>query len=173
MDDAPPPPYSLQDPHAPTSAQPFYPPRVVTAFNAFVGTPPHVPGLPVRQPSGQSGAPTRSAPSRSPGSPGLATPLSLTPQPRPSGITNEELRNIGFVSAAPYFELRTPVQPRPNTVVYHHISVSPGVGPDNVPFPQPSERWTSREVDDQDWMTFLNHLFPPHEIGRASCRERV
>lgn len=159
MDDAPPPPYSLRDPHTPTGSLPIYPPQDITAFNAFVGTPPV---LPVRQPSGPSIVPARSAPSRSPVSPGLTTTLSLIPQTRLNGITNEELQKIGFVSAAPYFELRTPVQPRPSNVIYHHISISPDAGPDNLLFPWPGERWTSREVDDQDWMTFLNHLFPPH-----------
>lgn len=167
MHDAPPPPYSLRDPHSPSPAAPSYPPQDITAFNAFIGTPPLVPGPPVRQPSG---TPARySAPNRSPVSPVLTSPTpSIIPQARPNSITGEELERAGFVSAAPYFELRAPVQARPNNIIYHHLSISPDARPDNLPFPQPVERWTSREVDDQDWMTFLNHLFPPHGAEKDS-----
>ena len=170
MDDAPPPPYSLRDPHSPRAVVPSYPPQDITAFNAFTGTPPLIPGLPVGQPSRQTSVPARySAPSRSPVSPVLTTPTPwISPQARPNSITGEDLANAGFVSAAPYFELRAPAPARPGDVIYHHISIGPDAGPDNLPFPHPVERWTDREVDDQDWMTFLNHLFPPHGAEKDS-----
>ena len=41
------------------------------------------------------------------------------------------------------------------------MRIGPDAGPDNQPFPQPAQRWISRGVDNQDWLTFLNHLFPP------------
>lgn len=164
MDDAPPPPYSLHDPRNSIPTQPFQP-QYVTAFNASLdGTPTPNPGLLARRTSGQTPVPARySGPSLSPVSPVLAPPTN--PQARP--ITDEELEKAGFVSAAPYFQLRTPIQATPRDTYYHHLALGPDARPDNLPFPQPIEKWTSRGVDNQDWMTFLNHLFPPHRAEKT------
>ena len=159
MDDAPPPPYSIRDPHSVSRAQIPPQPPCITAYNAFVDGPPTpIPALPARRPSEQSFAAARHPPNPSPISPISANHASLST----SQIADEELEKAGFVSAAPYFELRTPGQAIPFNKFYHHMPISPDARPDNLPFPQPAEKWTSRGVDTQDWLTFLNHLFPPH-----------
>jgi hypothetical protein len=168
MDDAPPPPYSLRDPHSASPAHQPHQPQYITAYNAVIDGPPHpVPGLPVRRPSAQSLVSARySAPSPSQRSPPLTLPLIPLPLPLSQAthhpVVDQELERAGFVSAAPYFELRPPSQPTPCDKFYHHMPISPDARPDNQPFPQPAENWISRGVDNQDWLTFLNHLFPPH-----------
>ena len=166
MDDAPPPPYSVRDPQSVSPVQPSRP-QYITAFNAFVdGAPTPVPGLPIRTPYGQTFVPARySAP--------ILSPTSRIPQISAATLQGRlvgdvELGQAGFVSAAPYFELRTPDLARPNDKFYHHMSISPNARPDNLPFPQPVEKWLTRGVDSQDWLTFLNHLFPPHTNERSS-----
>lgn len=164
--DAPPPPYSLRDPHSDSpAAQIPHQPQYITAFNAFVdGTPTPVPGLPARLPSEQTFIAVRHSPSPSP-----ISPISINRvSPSSRHIADDELEKAGIVSAAPYFELRAPDQAIPPNKFYHHMPISPDARPDNLPFPQPAEKWTSRGVDTQDWLTFLNHLFPPHKTEYSS-----
>ena len=152
MDDAsPPPPYSPRDPHGS---------QYLTAFNAFTnGAPTPVPGLPVRPPSGQTSV---SATYNIAPIPVYGAPVSIAAvNQRTRRIPDEALERAGFVSAAPYFELRTPSQATPQDTFYHHMAIGPDARPENLPFPQPSENGISRSVDIQDWLTFLNHLFPP------------
>ena len=138
MDDPPPPPYSIHDPHSASPASPSHPPQHITAFNASVGDELPIHSGSLRRPSGRV----------------------------PNAISAEELDKAGFVSAEPYFELRTPAQDRPCNTFYHYIVIGPDACPANLPFPQAVETWTSRGVDNQDWMTFLNHLFPPHSAEK-------
>ncbi|KAG0650391.1 Ankyrin-3 [Hyphodiscus hymeniophilus] len=162
MDDAPPPPYSLHNPHSVIPA-PSSQPQYITAFNASIDrAPTSIPGLHFQRPSVQTTVPSRySAPIPNPVSQVLVGP------PHGRQIADEELMRAGFVSAASYFELRTPDNTTPSNKFYHHMPISPDARPDNLPFPQPAEKWTTRGVDDQDWLTFLNHLFPPHRTEKA------
>ena len=163
MDDNPPPPYSIRDPQSATQSQD------ITAFNAFRdGTPAPVPELLIKGPSGHSFVPARySVPT-----PSLESQYAMAPaNPQARRVSNEELERAGFVSAAPYFQLRTPPnQATPHDKFYHHMAISPDARPDNLPFPQPAEKWLSRGVDNQDWLTFLNHLFPPYTTNQNGDR---
>ena len=79
----------------------------------------------------------------------FASPLILTPPSTPD--TNlQDLERSGFVSALPYFELRTQNQPRSASTIYHHLMIDSESGPHSILFPQPSEPWHAREVDMQD-----------------------
>jgi hypothetical protein len=168
MDKASPPPYSVRDPHTPVPApdpdQPNYPLqgtiRDITAFDAFVESPYLIHGLPTRQSSGSSAFPAHYT----------------TPAGNLSGSPSfEELAHAGFVSAQPYFELRLPVFARPKNTLYHYIKIGPDSRPRDYSFPQPTDKWRDREIDDQDWVSFLNHVFPPHverhESGIVEAQE--
>ncbi|KAH8601516.1 ankyrin repeat-containing domain protein [Bisporella sp. PMI_857] len=122
-----------------------------------------------------------------------ANTSSLNPGPsplyRPSesistpNINSEDIERSGFVSAAPYFELRPYNQTRPVVVTYHQISVNNETDAYSLPFPEPSDLWHLREVHSEDWTAFLNHLFPGKELsdpptqaaGRSSpvCPEKA
>lgn len=136
MDGAAPPPYSLQDPFGSAQPQQPEPPHLITAFNARIQGPssPNVGLIATRTPVP---------------SPVLSRPSASRVAPR-SDPTSHELVQAGFVSAAPYFELRTPLPARPRNVYYHRMTIRPHTGPENMPFPQPVEQWSSRGVDDQD-----------------------
>jgi ankyrin repeat protein len=171
-DDLPPPPYSLRDPgpHNSSSALPSIPSQDISIFNAFLDHPNFNPAsIPI---AGGAAAQTSfqvgySAQSRSPVSPTLTAPTGAAT--RVSGsIMGDDLQRAGFVSATPYFELRSPSLPRPADTFYHHMTVAPDACPENLPFPQPQEKWSQRGVDSQDWMTFLNHLFPQHIVDKEN-----
>ena len=71
-----------------------------------------------------------------------------------------------FTSAAPYFELRTPPARLYDHVVFFRVAVNSNSNLFNIPFPQPEELWLERDVQLQDWMTFINFMIPPPEISR-------
>jgi hypothetical protein len=164
MDDIPPPPYSVRDPHAPGPAQTSRQALFITAFNALVDAP--ATALPVTS----AGRLEANLPAI------FSSQRSVFPISSPSAdiqaetSISQELQRAGFVSAAPYFELRPPSELATQPKLYHHFSIVPDACPDNLPFPQPAEKWIYRGVDGQDWLTFLNHLFPPHRSEKyAAC----
>ena len=55
----------------------------------------------------------------------------------PSG--SSELERSDFISALPYFELRSCNRPRPVDTSYHHLIIDPHARPHNLPFPEPNE----------------------------------
>ncbi|KIW82788.1 hypothetical protein Z517_02031 [Fonsecaea pedrosoi CBS 271.37] len=75
-------------------------------------------------------------------------------------ISPLEVEQSGFISAAPYFELRPPSRPPPHDFFIHTIVIQPHDGAGTIPFPLKSSLFQLREVDEYDWTTFVNHLFP-------------
>lgn len=83
----------------------------------------------------------------------------------PSYATTLSGRNYEptFDSAASYFELRPPPVRTYGHVVSFRIAVNLNSHLFNIPFPQPEELWLERDVQLQDWMTFINFMIPPRE----------
>ena len=105
--DLPPPPYSPEDPHRSTTPQPFNP-EPIQSFNASIPSPPATVTSGFFLHHGLSATPSPSSqagPSRSPIIPILTPPSTTTNTPPPPNP--DELRKSGFVSALPYFELRS------------------------------------------------------------------
>jgi ankyrin repeat protein len=176
MDDIPPPPYSVRDPHSPNTASRSVVQEDIQSFNVAIP--------PINTTSGFAlhhgiSAGTFSAGSSSVHPPDVGTPRTsvapmLTPTPSFRGsqrTTNDELSKSGFVSALPYFELRSPSQPKPSDTIFHHMIITVDAGPHSLLFPQPLDKWTRRELDSHDWMTFLNHLFPFHGVRDSESQE--
>lgn len=65
-----------------------------------------------------------------------------------------------FPSAASYFELRPPSAQLRGNLISHHIIIGPRANIFTIPFPQPEELWLERDVQFQDWMTFMNFMIP-------------
>ena len=64
------------------------------------------------------------------------------------------------ISGAPYFAMRPPPQSRPRKLLAYTITILPYTRPEEIE-PPPMERgMCSFDVDEQDWHSFLNHLFP-------------
>lgn len=141
------PPYSVHDPH----------PHGPSGSAHIDPTPPPNSGRTFRRPAVHPVAP---APSHALNPNTSCQPLTATSS-IPDTASREDLAKTGFISAAPYFELRSPQRSRPRNTLYHHITITPDHSPGNLPFPHPGQKWISREVDHHDWTTFLTHLFPP------------
>jgi hypothetical protein len=147
MDLTTPPPYSFYDPHeaGPSGSAHIDPTPLPNSGRTF------------RRPAVLPAAPV----------PSYALNPNISCQPLtatssiPDTASREDLAKAGFISAAPYFELRSPQRSRPRHNLYHHMTITPGHSPGNLPFPHPGQKWISREVDHHDWTTFLTHLFPP------------
>lgn len=164
MADAPPP-YSPSDSYNPNSANLPHRQQYLTnipsnspsdtPLESSIGSRPRQPSIPI------------------PPLPRTSTISPSRPEwPGPNSLPIEELDRAGFVSASSYFALRAPVQARPRNVFYHHMTLSPDSRAENMPFPQPIETWTGREVDGHDWATFLSFLLSPFGAeGRKETQE--
>ncbi|KAL8946753.1 MAG: hypothetical protein Q9222_006891 [Ikaeria aurantiellina] len=88
-------------------------------------------------------------------------PYSLhDPTPRPTdSIAGPDSHD--FPSAASYFESRRPTQPRRSSTLPCHIAVLHNTTIDDLPMPKPERILHDRDVNAQDWLTFINHLIPP------------
>ncbi|RKU49610.1 hypothetical protein DL546_009543 [Coniochaeta pulveracea] len=84
--------------------------------------------------------------------------------PRPTGSDNfSSAGHIPLSSAAAYFASRPPwanlvITPR----LRHSISIRRDTTPDDVPYPPYPQILETRDVQHQDWKTFLNYLLPNH-----------
>lgn len=65
-----------------------------------------------------------------------------------------------FISGAPYFAMRPPPHPRPRKVLAYAITLLPYTRPEEIVPPPAEMDMRTRDVDEQDWHSFLNHLFP-------------
>jgi ankyrin repeat protein len=161
MKSLPPPPYSVADPSQ---------------------SDPHLRGLPMRVPvrrplpSSPLQQHTQISPAQRPSlhttsleRPERAIPRPATSTPSSWSSTQSssyglDLEKGGFISARPYFHLRSYDYSRPRDTLYNLIIISPDTCPDNLSYPQPKDKWSERAVDTHDWDTFLNHLFPKHSV---------
>ncbi|KAH0544701.1 hypothetical protein FGG08_001206 [Glutinoglossum americanum] len=110
-------------------------------------------------------SPTLTPPSSAEQSPPEQTVI-LTPPDSPASIQQHHdvespPHNPCLSSSLAYFESRPSLIRRPNHILTNHIIIPPDATPSDIPFP-PSATWRARDVDDRDWATFLNHLFPQH-----------
>lgn len=64
------------------------------------------------------------------------------------------------VSGAPYFAMRPPPPCRPRKMYAYSIVLLPYTRPEEVSPPPAEMGWCTRDVDEQDWNLFLDHLFP-------------
>ncbi|KAL9035169.1 MAG: hypothetical protein Q9214_006711 [Letrouitia sp. 1 TL-2023] len=71
-------------------------------------------------------------------------------------------------SSAEYFSARPPPLQRPSSTIFHKLSISPEADVVSLSFPIPESLWQSRDIDLQDWATFVNHLIPYHDINKNS-----
>jgi ankyrin repeat protein len=148
----PPPPYAVEDPNRSNPALLALRSQYVSVFSAC--TPP-------AELNGHA------TPFERPQIPRYLPPIAASPAPiRPR--SSSDLEKTGFVSAIPYFELRSQGYERPIDTLYHRVVIGPDTRPDDLPYPQPIDKWLGRRVDSQDWDTFLNHLFPQHSIENHS-----
>jgi ankyrin repeat protein len=72
-----------------------------------------------------------------------------------------------YISGAPYFAMREPTVPRPVTILAHRMNLEQKSNPENTPFPSPARKFSERGLNAHDWSTFLNHVFPMHNIRRT------
>lgn len=74
-----------------------------------------------------------------------------------------------FASAAGYFEERQSTIQQPEFVLRHSLNLFPGITRNDLPFPQPEDRYRARDVSEVDWYTFMNYLLPlaHEEINKA------
>ncbi|KAL9035890.1 MAG: hypothetical protein Q9214_006382 [Letrouitia sp. 1 TL-2023] len=63
-----------------------------------------------------------------------------------------------FVSGVPYFEMRSPVRPRPSTTIPIHILVPSDTAFQDLPFPEPQSILEERDLHAGDWKAFVNHV---------------
>lgn len=161
----PPPPYSVDDPSQSDGARPPLPPRPALVSPVSPVSPQQYtlfsPGATPSLETSYIERPQRGFPDY--------TPTIVSPeQPwSPEGLGNSyalELEKGGFISALPYFELRSFEYPRPRDTLHHHLIIGQETRPEHLPYPQPSDKWSARTVDYQDWDTFLNHMFPKHSV---------
>lgn len=73
-----------------------------------------------------------------------------------------DLDHVSSSSATAYFESR-PAHMRSSPIPkIYTITITSTTKPEDIPFPSPAEEWKSKDVTEQDWVTFLNYLFPDH-----------
>ncbi|RDL30330.1 Uncharacterized protein BP5553_10208 [Venustampulla echinocandica] len=65
------------------------------------------------------------------------------------------------LGANPYFVSRPPYRPPPSRIISHRIVLQPDSSLDEIQLPP---LFSERGVDEQDWLTFRNHLFPAHGL---------
>lgn len=163
MKSLPPPPYSVQDPsHSDGEAATRVPPR--RAVNSSIPPQQHTQFSPSVRPSLQTSfieRPERGFPRSTPSIVSPETPWSAGSQSSSYAL---DLEKGGFISARSYFQMRYYEYPRPRDTLFHLLIIGQETRTDELPYPQPSDRWSGRAVDSQDWDTFLNHLFPKHSV---------
>jgi ankyrin repeat protein len=161
MKSLPPPPYSEEDPSQSDPQLRGLPTRVpVGRPLSSIPLQQHTQFSPAQRPSLQTSSLER--PERA-----ISRPATSIPSPWSSTQSNSyglDLEKGGFISARPYFHLRSYDYPRPRDTVYHLIIISHHTCPENLSYPQPKDKWSERAVDSHDWDTFLNHLFPKHSV---------
>jgi hypothetical protein len=74
-------------------------------------------------------------------------------------IPNAAPMGIVQPGAAEYFESRPPLEFVPENVLIHTINVDANSLPDDLPY---QSNWEKRDVNQQDWATFINFLLPDH-----------
>jgi ankyrin repeat protein len=155
----PPPPYSVEDPNRSNAALHALTSQHILASTSLISSNGHT------STGGRPPVATTSLELNSMASPGTH---------RFESGDNCDLEKAGFISAFPYFELRSHSNPRPANTLYHRAVIGPETRPADLPYPEPSGNWLQRSVDVLDWKTFLNHLFPEHSIeNHASSSEKV
>lgn len=82
----------------------------------------------------------------------------------PISIYSSSVPDEAYVSGAPYFAIRPAIQSRPSTTIQHRVLILPNSSPENIKFPGPE--FVRRSINQHDWSTFLNHLFPLHCFDR-------
>ena len=105
-------------------------------------------------------------------SPYAATSRANEPSEFPGHPLCEDDAVSTYVSGAPYFAMRPPPQSRPRKIFAYPITLLPYTRPEEVG-PPPAERgMCTRDVDEQDWHSFLNHLFPynAHALDTTTTR---
>ncbi|KAL8694732.1 MAG: hypothetical protein Q9218_000658 [Villophora microphyllina] len=105
-------------------------------------------------------------------SPPPYTPTSSISAEAPDGILETSLRggdvhpsfvedNYQFQSAWAYFEDRPCTVQYPSYLLHYPLTFPLNPTRDDFAFPQPEDRYHSRDVLERDWDTFLNYLLPP------------
>ena len=73
------------------------------------------------------------------------------------------------LSAASYLSTRPAPTTRAGRTVVHNFVITPGTAASALQFPKPEQVWMSRDVDREDWKTFLNYLIPKRPVRNASA----
>ncbi|RDL37941.1 uncharacterized protein BP5553_05374 [Venustampulla echinocandica] len=145
-DSIPPPPYSLTDSFTDAGASQYISPAPASsrADNASV--------------AGHDNQPPSAAPSTVESV--IYTPVSSPPESVHQQVGfDDSFSHLSSSAAAVYFESR-PVRNRSSgQPITHSISLNETTQPQDLPYP---EDWTSKEVNQQDWATFINYLLPDH-----------
>lgn len=137
--DEAPPPYAAVDPLR----------SVANNGNVILSTNPHQP--PVQLRGGEASIPFP------------ATGLSDSSSTYSAGLSSSSLVSpVNFISAVGFFEERLPPPFQDRDVLQHHLTIYPKTQAKD--FPRRPRCWNERadEINQQDWNTFLNFLFPPH-----------
>jgi hypothetical protein len=89
----------------------------------------------------------------------------------PISIYNSLVPDESYVSGAPYFAIRPATGARPSAITHHQLLIFPNSSPENVKFP--GQEFLRRGVNQHDWSTFLNHLFPLHGVCQKGSGSTV
>ncbi len=105
------------------------------------------------------GSLTGAPPPYTPHDPHPTSPLS-PPVEQPARPLCEDDAVVLHVSGAPYFAMRPPPTSRPQRLLAYTITLLPNTRPEEIDPPPVEMGMCTRDADEQDWHSFLNHLFP-------------
>ena len=101
------------------------------------------------------------------GAPPPYTPHDPHPTSQPASRVEQPARplceddaNPLHVSGAPYFAMRPPPTSRPQRLLAYTITLLPYTKAEEIDPPPVEMGMCTRDIDEQDWHSFLNHLFP-------------
>ena len=78
-------------------------------------------------------------------------------------------QRTGILSAASYFQMRpAPTAAQAGECATHTFNIAPGTQASAIRYPKPENLWMSRDVDREDWSTFLSYLIPREQNSRAN-----
>jgi hypothetical protein len=165
----PPPPYSRNDPHSPTSptAQTTGVRSTANAVETLTVSNPHTSDA--SQPHSTELSPTYAEDRQDQApSPSLSQNIIYTPPASPC-LTQNQHNDIGLdqttlSASAAYFESRPSIMQTPPEPFIYRLVLLPDSGPNELPFPEPEHMWWSRDITQQDWDTFKNYLFPYYQM---------
>jgi hypothetical protein len=77
-------------------------------------------------------------------------------------VHEEDLDHVSSSSATAYFDLRPAYNQHTGPIEIYRLAVSHNTDPEDLLYP---EALLAKDITEQDWKTFINHLLPDHTAG--------